>query len=101
MDALPSPPSGTPSAGSEIRTAWPRSAQLAAAFLIGVALTLLAVRGYQSSRRAGRPTDLERAGGLAYRMELNQASRVELMQLPGVGSNLAGRIEAHRQASGG
>jgi len=103
MDAPPSSaaPPGSPPPGTEILTAWPRSAQLAAAFLLVLATALLAVRGYHSSRYAGRPTELERHGLLAYRMELNEASRAELLQLPGVGNSLVDRIEERRQARGG
>ena len=54
MDA----PSDKP--GSEILTAWPRSAQVAAAALLVLATGLLGVRGYQGSRFAGRPTELDR-----------------------------------------
>jgi competence ComEA-like helix-hairpin-helix protein len=66
MDPSP-PPAPSPGTGQEFLTAWPRSAQLAAAFLLGVFLTLVAVRGYQASRFAGRPTELERGAAAGYR----------------------------------
>lgn len=77
--------------------AWPRSAQVAAAFLLGVALTLLALRCYEASSWAARPTEPV----LVYRIDLNRADRAELLQLPGVGDRLAGRIENYRQQHGG
>ena len=95
---MAAPPSDK--AGSEILTAWPRSAQVAAAALLVLATGLLAVRGYQTSRFAGRPTELVRGDGLPYRIDLNNASRAELLQLPGVGGALADRIEEHRRTSG-
>ncbi|MFN4260639.1 MAG: ComEA family DNA-binding protein [Gemmataceae bacterium] len=72
---------------------WPRSAQLALAFLLGVVLTLLAGRAYKRCDTRLQPTEL-------YRLDLNQANRAELLQLPGVGENLAQRIEEHRRHKG-
>lgn len=73
-------------------TAWPLSAQLTAAFLLGVGSTLLSVRllGHPTSR----PTDL--VAGPA--VDLNRASRAELLQLPGIGAQLANRIVDQRTA---
>jgi competence protein ComEA len=48
-----------------------------------------------------RPTDLEPGRAPAYRIDLNKADRAELLQLPGVGPNLAERIEAYRRENGG
>jgi competence protein ComEA len=77
-------------------TAWPRSAQLTTAFLLGVAATLLFVHILGGSRWSARPLELERAS-LPYRIDLNRASRAELLQVPGIGPALAERIDAHRQ----
>jgi competence protein ComEA len=38
---------------------------------------------------------------LTYRVDLNRAERAELLQLPGVGEGLAGRIENYRKEHGG
>jgi len=92
MDAAPSPaPPHPPPEG-----AWPRAAQLAAALLLGGALALLGahVWGYL---RSGRPTELS----AAHRIDVNRADRAELLQIPGIGPNLAERIEEYRRDHGG
>jgi competence protein ComEA len=66
-----------------------------------VTTTLLAVQTWSHSRWAARPTDLERPPVLSYRVDLNQAERAELLQLPGVGPSLAGRIQDYRHEHGG
>lgn len=81
-------------------TAWPRSAQLAVAFLLGIIVTLLTVQVWGHLPWGSRPTDLDRHGELTYRIDLNRADRAELLQLPGVGDTLAGRIEEHRRQHG-
>lgn len=78
-------------------TAWPRSAQLVTVFLLGVAATLLTFRVAGSLRSGSRPTELQRGAVLTYRIDLNRATRAELLQLPGVGENLAQRIDDRRQ----
>ncbi len=93
----PATPLPTPSA---VVTAWPRSAQLAMAFLLGVIVTLLTVQVWAYLPWGSRPTDLDRRGELTYRIDLNRADRAELLQLPGVGDTLAGRIEEHRRQHG-
>jgi competence protein ComEA len=65
------------------------------AFLLGVALTLLVVQVLGSLRVGSRPVEP------AQRINLNQAARAELLQLPGVGDGLAGRIEEYRDQHGG
>lgn len=101
MDApsstTPSAPKPT-SALDDLLTAWPRSAQAAMAFLLGVCLTLLAIHCYSMSRWSTRPTE---PITLVYRVDLNRADRAELLQLPGVGDKLATRIEEYRQEHGG
>jgi competence protein ComEA len=70
------------------------------AFLVGVATTLLFVQVVGSLRWSARPTELDRDLGSMYRIDLNQADRAELLQLPGVGEHLAQRIEAYRREHG-
>jgi competence protein ComEA len=69
--------------------------------LVGLTAGLLLVSGFGLLRWGTRPTDLERGAGFAYRIDLNQASRAELRQLPGVGNGLAERIERYRDRRGG
>jgi competence protein ComEA len=77
-------------------SAWPRSAQVTVAFLLGVVVTLIGAQAWNSLRWSSRPTDLERGTTLAYRVDLNRAERAELLQLPGIGPALAERIEGRR-----
>jgi competence ComEA-like helix-hairpin-helix protein len=80
--------------------AWPRSAQLLTAFLLGIASALLSVNLCGYSRWGARPAELERTAGFAYRVDLNRAGREELVQLPGVADGLAQRIEDYRREHG-
>ena len=93
--ACPVPPPG------QVVAAWPRSAQWTTAFLLGVTITLLAVNGWAHLPWGTRPTELDRAPALSYRVNLNRAGRAELLQLPGVGDSLADRIDAYRRQRGG
>src|SRR5262245_41771371 len=95
------PPQASPQAlqPPAIVAAWPRSAQLTTAFLLGACTALLAVQIMGSMRWGARPAELERAAP-AYRIDLNRASRAELLQVPGVGPALAERIEDYREKHG-
>ena len=81
--------------------AWPRSAQLATAALLALAVVLLTVHALGSWRGGSRPTDLQPGAGPLHPIDLNQAGRAELLQLPGVGAHLAERIEDQRRKQGG
>lgn len=83
----------------EVLAAWPRSAQWATAFLLGTTVALLFVHFAGSWRWGARPSELQATTATA-RLDLNQAERIELLQLPGVGPNLAMRIETYRQTHG-
>src|SRR5438132_1660047 len=99
MDAPPPATTEAPApqpAPPVIVMAWSRSAQLATACLLVLATSLLAVHAYGYLRWGTRPTTLE----LRHRIDLNQAERAELLQLPGIGTNLAKRIEDHRRQNG-
>jgi competence protein ComEA len=87
--------------GLALPASWPRPAQWAAVALVSLATALLALHAWRHLRVGARPTELQRGAGLAYRVDLNRASFSELLQLPGVGNNLARRIEHYRQAAGG
>src|SRR5215468_3873396 len=98
----PAKPEVSPSGGvfPLLSTIWPRAGQWLIAFLLGVSATLLAVHTFRSSRWSATPTTLERGSTSTYRIDLNQANRAELLQLPGVGESLAGRIEDYRRQYG-
>src|SRR5262249_25943528 len=89
-----------PPAPPVLATAWPRSAQWAAVFLLGAAAALLALHVFQSQRWGSRPTDLQPGVPFGHQIELNRADRAELLQLPGVGENLPRRIEQYRREHG-
>lgn len=87
MDTAP------PSSSAPAVSTWPRSAQFALVFLLGVAAALLAVHGCRGLRGGSRPTELNRGALATYRIDLNRTDRAELLQVPGVGNNLARRIQ--------
>ncbi len=99
MDSIapPAPPTVPP---SPLLTAWPRPAQAAAAVLLLLATVLLGVQAFLSWG-ASRPTELHAGAAPPYRIDLNAADRVELLQLPDVGPGLAQRIEDYRTEHGG
>jgi competence protein ComEA len=84
-----------------VASTWPRPALWATVLLLFLALALIGWNVYGSSRRATRPTTLERGALQTSRLELNRADRVQLLQLPGVGETLAARMEAYRDEHNG
>jgi competence ComEA-like helix-hairpin-helix protein len=98
--ALITSPSNSPQQKAGLLAAWPRSAQVTTAFLLGVAITALGMHVLGYLRWGARPTDLERGAVPMYRVDLNRADHAALLQLPGVGDNLATRIEERRSAQG-
>jgi competence protein ComEA len=101
MDEAASTTSTSPTAsGNPIVTAWPRSAQFAAVVLSALVIALLGVRIAGSSRWGTRPTELTHQSPPTLAIDLNQADRVELLQIPGVGEGLAERILAYRRQHG-
>lgn len=103
MDPAPSPhppPPAHPPTAPPLVAAWPRSAQLTTAFLLGLSTALLLVHVSSSWRWGSRPTEQERGAVLAYRIDLNRADRAELLQVPGIGPNLADNIESYRRDHG-
>src|SRR5262245_32822641 len=94
----PTPSADPPSPAESVTTAWTRPAQLTAAFFLVLSVALVGVQIYRSSRWACKP--LEHSGAPAYQIDLNRAERAELLQLPGVGPQLADRIVQHRHEHG-
>lgn len=76
--------------------AWSRPAQGAAALFLFLALLLLAWHICAAQRWTCRPATLESAADDPPFLDLNQADHAQLLQLPGVGENLAQRIEKYR-----
>ena len=95
------PPTERPVALAPAPPAWPHSAQRATGALLLLALGLLGWYVYGSQRWGARPTTLEPDAALTYRVDLNRADRAQLLQLPGVGENLARRIEDYRAKHNG
>ena len=87
VPAPPSPPDGSPS----------RSAQIAALAVLSLLAGLIGWR-YYADRYATRPTD--HAPQAVHRVDLNRATKSELMQVPGIGPQLADRILTHRDTAG-
>jgi len=85
---------------ANVSVVWPRSAQLATAFLLGLAFALLGIQMWSMSRWSTRPLDLNREKQFRYRIELNQANREQLLQVPGIGDRTAEKIEAYRKENG-
>src|SRR5262245_56043813 len=98
--APPTAPPAPASPPAPIVTAWPRSAQVTTAFLLGVCVTLIGVHVLGLLRWGTRPAELERERTPTYRIDLNRASRAELLQVPGIGPALADRIEAYSREHG-
>ena len=79
-----------------------RGDQRVLGLLVCVILVLAAVRWAQLSGWGLRPVEIDRlpARQYEYRLDLNRATWVEWMQLPGIGETLARRIVAHREQHG-
>jgi competence protein ComEA len=75
----------------------PRRTQAAATVLALMVAGLVGWR-WAADHFGTRPTELRRDA--THRIDLNRASRAELMQVPGVGPQLADRIVAERDARG-
>ena len=78
---------------------WPRAAQRVLIVLAAGLLALGAVLGGKASRQPIAVT-VSDDPGLDIRLDLNSATPADLETLPGVGTSLAGRIDAYRQTHG-
>jgi competence protein ComEA len=79
------------------RISWPRVLELGLAFVLGALTLLLLEYGW---RRVGGGAPSAPVEVVCYRIDLNQANRGDLAQLPGIGPALADRIVAHRETNG-
>jgi competence protein ComEA len=75
----------------------PRRAQTVALLLLVAAAGLIGWRWYSDHHRT-RPSELQRDA--THRIDLNRATKSELMQIPGVGPQLAERIVSYRDSRG-
>jgi competence protein ComEA len=75
----------------------PRHTQVAA-LVLAIAIAGLVGWRWCADHLGTRPTELHR--DVTHRIDLNRASRAELMQVPGVGPQLAERIVAERDGRG-
>ncbi len=82
---------------SDPAPSWPRSAQVTAVLLLSLSLLLMGWHAWSSQRGSCRPSTLESDILDTQTLDLNQADRAQLLQLPGVGDNLAGRILVYRE----
>jgi competence protein ComEA len=80
--------------------AWPRSLQLATAVLAGMLFMLLILRGHAHWSARFRPLEIESDLPLQFRIDLNDADRATLLQVPGIGEAMAERILSYRQDHG-
>ena len=78
---------------------WPRAAQRVLIVLAAGLLTLGAVLGGKAARRPIAIT-VPDDPGLDVKLDLNSATPADLETLPGVGTALAGRIDAYRKTHG-
>jgi competence protein ComEA len=94
LPPLAIPPAAPPPQPTLARS-WPEPAQWALAVLLFLATALLVINACGHLQSGAEP------GTLSYRVDLNRASRAELLQLPGVGPRLARRIEEFRSENEG
>lgn len=86
---------------SDAAPVWSRPAQGVTALLLLLVTALLGWHAWQTQRGSCRPAILESDALDSPSLDLNQADRAQLMQLSGVGENLARRIETYRAENHG
>lgn len=95
--AAPVPPVSPAPAPAPVDAPLSRRTQVVALLLLSAIAGLIGWRWY-SDRNGARPTELTRE--LTHRIDLNRATKSELMQIPGVGPQLAERIVGFRDTNG-
>jgi len=87
---------------SRIRPLLRRSDQVVTASVVAIALTALAVYGWNQHRRGAGLIDIDRAHPttIEFAVDINSADWPELTLLPNVGETLARRIVENRQRNG-
>src|SRR5437660_7779480 len=81
----PASPSGT------------RPAQLALACLILLSMGLLGLHAVRNASWLARPTELSENQDTVHRLDLNHASKAELLQVPGIGEKTVDKILDFRE----
>jgi competence ComEA-like helix-hairpin-helix protein len=108
LPPAPAPPAPTthatqlsrPNVPSALIQACPRQAQVALIGLLVLTVLLLGTHTFGLLALSTVSAELKPGEPLRYRLELNDASRSELLQLPGVGPKMADRILDHRAKHG-
>ncbi len=100
MNAIPSPPGPAPPAPALLEV-WSRPVQAALALLLFVTLVFIGCHVFFGDLRDARPTELEAGSFPTQIVDLNQADKALLRQLPEVGEALAERIDDYRRERGG
>lgn len=93
----PTPPIPTAPAAPANESTVSRQTQLAAIALLLIIAGLIGWRWYADRFRT-RPSELQ--ANTAHRIDINKASKSELLQIPGVGPQLAERIVSERESKG-
>ena len=92
--SAPSPPTTPPVPETPVCA---RGTQYAVGLLIAVSVLLVGVRWF-IDRSGPRPAEMKNE--TPHRVEINKATRSELMQLPGIGPTRADKILAYRKSKG-
>src|SRR5262245_25039673 len=99
MSSAPPAPKSAPSPQRCLEAIrWPRVVEMGLAFVLGAFTLLLIQYGWRRIGDSGQPSIPIEV--VVVRIDLTEAGRGELAQLPGIGPALADRIVSHRQEHG-
>jgi competence protein ComEA len=73
---------------------------MATLLLAGLFFGLLIAKGHTHLTTSSRPLELDNDLSLPFRIDLNEADRITLLQVPGIGEAMAERILNYRQTNG-